>query len=220
LGGEGLNRELHAFDVDGTLIDGNISFHFGLFLYKKKKISPFRLLYLALFYNCQKLGLVSIDRLHDQACRHLFQGVEEQRLDLLAEEFLDLKLQGLYKQNILSELQDAKSKGHLVFLLSSSPWFLVNKIGKRLGIEGAFGVKWRTNPSGRIVARENSMGGVEKGNILKTLAARLKIPLSQTVAWSDSILDLPFLQQAGIAIVVNPDRQLVREAKLQGWKIQ
>jgi len=61
--------------------------------------------------------------------------------------------------------------------------------------------------------------GENKRRLMVEQAKRLQIPKQACCALSDSVLDLPLLEEAGEAIAVNPDRRLRREARRRGWKI-
>jgi len=51
------------------------------------------------------------------------------------------------------------------------------------------------------------------------LARERGFSLSDATFYSDSITDLPLLERAGEAVVVNPDGRLRRVARRRGWSV-
>jgi hypothetical protein len=52
-----------------------------------------------------------------------------------------------------------------------------------------------------------------------TLAGREGIDLSESYAYTDSVTDEPMLRAVGHPVAVNPDRDLARVAREEGWPI-
>jgi hypothetical protein len=55
--------------------------------------------------------------------------------------------------------------------------------------------------------------------IIEEVAKRDGIDLARSYAYSDSATDLPMLRAVGTAVAVNPDRELARAARDEGWEI-
>jgi hypothetical protein len=71
--------------------------------------------------------------------------------------------------------------------------------------------------SGRLTGAV--LQGPAKAGAVQSHAAMAGIDLSRSVAYTDSINDLPLLELVGEAEVVNPDRQLRRVAERRGWAV-
>lgn len=212
-------RYLSAFDLDGTLIKGNISVHFGLYLAQKKLISKWILTRLFFVYISHLMGIVSLDSLHKKSCNALFKGLPLKTLNDWVEVFLDERLDQLHHPVGMKEFTQARVEGHYLALYSSSPDFLVSAVGKRLLFHHAQGVMWQVGDHGCIDSVAKIFSGKEKAQALKFLSDSLSIPKEKTIAYSDSIQDLPFMQSAGIAIAVAPSRKFKKICKSLGWKI-
>lgn len=63
------------------------------------------------------------------------------------------------------------------------------------------------------------IGSVFQGRDKARFIKELSIGQENIVAYSDSHLDLPFLLSAGCAVLVNPDRKLLRFSKHRNWSI-
>jgi phosphoserine phosphatase len=61
--------------------------------------------------------------------------------------------------------------------------------------------------------------GAGKATAIERMAAAEGIDLSQSYAYSDSESDLPMLRAVGHPVAVNPDANLARIARQEGWQI-
>ncbi len=61
--------------------------------------------------------------------------------------------------------------------------------------------------------------GAGKARAIEQLAAREGIDLNASYAYSDSASDLPMLRAVGHPVAVNPDAELARVAREEGWEI-
>ena len=58
-----------------------------------------------------------------------------------------------------------------------------------------------------------------KAAAIRQLAAERGIDLAESYAYSDSESDLPMLRAVGHPVVVNPDAELARVAREEGWRV-
>jgi phosphoserine phosphatase len=58
-----------------------------------------------------------------------------------------------------------------------------------------------------------------KAEAIRALAEREGIDLAASYAYSDSESDLPMLRLVGHPVAVNPDTELARVARAEGWEI-
>ena len=63
------------------------------------------------------------------------------------------------------------------------------------------------------------MYGEGKVEAMREFADEHEIDLERSYAYSDSVSDLPMLRAVGIPVVVNPDDELTRIAKAEGWRV-
>jgi phosphoserine phosphatase len=61
--------------------------------------------------------------------------------------------------------------------------------------------------------------GPDKADAITRLAEEESLDLAGSWAYSDSITDLPMLESVGHPVVVNPDRNLRREAARREWPV-
>lgn len=211
---------IEAFDLDGTLIEANISFRFGSYLFCKKFFKPLELIRPILYYSHHKFLQLPLNRLHQKTFRSLFKGRSIGPIRLHAEQFIDRHLDAMLYSPTLRRLQEAQKDRHtVVAIFSSSPDFLVAPIAKKLGVGYWIGSTYRVDSVGQFTEIPKVIQGEDKADLLQKMAQFLGVELCATTVYSDSILDLPFLQVGGSVVAVQPDRKLKALSLQRGWKI-
>lgn len=201
------------FDLDKTLSIENLSFAFGKFLYRRSFFSFRAMIYLAQTYSLHKLGLLNLKAVHDKSFARIFLGADFPFVQELMEEFLTEKEGFLWRPSILSELQKLQSLGIETILLSSSPSFVVEPAAKRLGFSAFASTLYGKD---RV---EYLLTGEEKARFVQEFATQKSLKSIHFQAFSDSVLDLPFLESVGVPVAVFPDKKLLKIARERGWKI-
>ena len=206
-----------VFDLDHTLACGNVSFAFGRFLFSKKELSLLQSLYLAGVYSLHKLGVCSLSHLHKAAFRCFFYNKCKKKIAALADEFLRLKKKTLFRPDLLKLLFCAMKEGQEVWILSSSPDFLVEKVATLLGVAHYAGSCYKEDEQGKFSCISSIMDGKTKEAVLDQFLQ--ETGWNNVVVYTDSILDLPLLEKAGVPIAVFPDRALRKVAKSKSWNV-
>lgn len=213
------STSLSAFDLDHTLLKVNSSFSFGKYLYQQKHIPLSAFLFIirsSIYYN---LGLLSITTLHQRAFKRLFYGKSVPTVELWVSSFLDKHLEGLFYSPAIKALQNAQKDGHITAIISSSPQFIVEPIAKRLGLTLCLATEYAIDKDNRFCEIASLMLGEDKAHFLSSFINEQNINKNKVIAYSDSILDLPFLLAAGSAVAVNPDRKLRLFCLKNKWPI-
>lgn len=192
----------HVFDLDHTLLKGNVSFEFGKHLYRQGFISLREVVVLLFFYGRHRYLAGSLDKLHRAVFTFLFKG---KSLGLIERE-VDLFLPTLLSRLTLPLAHRVKTGG---LILSSSPDFLVRPLARQLGAEGK-GSLYAVDAQGNFSHIVSIMDGQAKADAL---------PSGPCTFYTDSLLDLPALEKASIPIVVGSDKKLCQLARQRGWQI-
>ncbi len=137
----------------------------------------------------------------------------------LVKEFIDRSLATMLYLPVAEHLFASQEQNDIVLLLSSSPQFLVAAIGEALQIKFWQGTTYECDKEGRFNKISHIMEGEEKARFVKKWMKQLDIPLSSTIIYSDSSLDLPLLKIAGKPIAVVPGFRFKRFCRRQGWEI-
>lgn len=210
---------ISAFDLDHTLLSGNSSYLFGRYLYKHKILSFFDLAFIVRCNILFKLGLLPIKSLHHAAFERLFKGRSLQDVQSWAIAFIDEHFEKLLYLPAFEALQASVAGGHLAAILSSSPDFLIAPIAARLNITVWSATCYSVDKDHRFCDILRLIQGNDKAVLLEQLRVSHAVPLHHVHAYSDSYLDMPFLQAAGNAIGVNPDAKLRNACLRNKWKI-
>ena len=149
----------------------------------------------------------------------LLDGVRVRDLQRLAPAVLAGVLPRLYPRmlEIAYEHQDA---GRPIFICTAAAQEMAELMAVVLTFDGAVGSvsevvdgQYTGRPGGPFTYREG------KAAAIRELAVREQIDLSASWAYSDSESDLPMLRLVGHPVAVNPDAELERVARAEGWEI-
>lgn len=210
---------MSVFDLDHTLLKVNSSFALGQYLYRQKVFTLATMCYLVLCYGVHKSGLLSIEKLHKNIFNKFFRGKQLHFIAKHAKEYFENSLNSLFYQPATAKLQAALEQGHFVAILSSSPDFLVQLIAQKLNVHDWRGSSYLVDGSNNFSQLGDLVQGHNKAAYVRSHAAYLGIDKHNITAYSDSILDLLFLQSAGQKVAVMPDRKLRKLCHLHQWHI-
>lgn len=212
------------FDIDNTLVQGSSLILLAEELAKRRYI-PMRELVPALAKQIRYRvsGSENADDIasgREQALS-IVKGKSVEELKALCKDIVDRQmLNKAYEETIeLAAMHIAA--GQQVWLVSATPVQIGQALAERLGFTGALGtVAEEENGvfTGRLVG--DILHGPGKKHAVAALAAIQRLDLAKCTAYSDSINDLPMLEMVGSPVAINPDRDLRRHAKAQGWLVR
>ena len=209
------------FDLDRTLIAGSSAFQFGRAAYKAGLVSRRQLAGDA-WENVRFRLRGSTDKSTDalrERIGTMLEGVRVRDLQRLAPDVLAGVLPRLYPQmlEIAYEHQDA---GRPIFICTAASQEMAELMAIVLTFDGAVGSvsevvdgHYTGRSGGPFTYREG------KAEAIHELAGREDIDLSVSWAYSDSESDLPMLRLVGHPVAVNPDAELGRVARGEGWEV-
>jgi phosphoserine phosphatase len=207
------------FDLDHTLLKVNSSFSFGKFLYRRGLLGPAQLLRLGLVYFLHTIGIFSITSVHKIVYKSLFHGRSSSFFDNEVNLFLEENFDGMLNEPVIERLKSAQAKNHFVAILSSSPEFLVKAMANRLGVSHFDASVYAVDEKLHFLRIDRLVQGKDKALWAAAAAQNQSISKSNISVYSDSILDLAFLESGGIQVAVNPDRKLRKLCRLHKWEI-
>jgi HAD superfamily phosphoserine phosphatase-like hydrolase len=209
---------LAVFDIDGTLVTGpSTEKRFFLHLLRSGKIGPRQVLAF-LWFLC---------RWTPRFGRHVFKKnkaylawLRAEEIERLARTWARTSLQRAWFAPCVERLRRHQEQGDVVVLLSGTPDFVAAAIAAQLGVKHAIGShcvvrdgRFRPDPP---VSHPFTGRKVE---IVSELAREAGIAPADTVAYGDSIYDLPVFRAVGTAIAVRPDEELAAVADGEGWEV-
>ncbi len=112
--------------------------------------------------------------------------------------------------------------GHRVAMITASPWYTADPLARALGLapEDVLATRFEVKNglfTGRLL--EPMLYGAGKLSAAAAYARRHGLNLAASFFYTDSISDLPLLENVGHPVAVNPDRSLRRLAETKGWSI-
>lgn len=212
-------QKISLFDLDHTLLKGNTSFLFGSYLHKKRVFKTWKWVKLAALYLMHKAGFLTLLQLQNKAFKDFFLGRKAESLLPYLKDFIEKDLKKNLYLPTIEKLESAKKENHHIYILSNSPDFVVGKVADYLGVKNWKATEYALNEKGEFSSISLFFEGIDKAEYLKKVRLRFNIEKENSIAYSDSILDLAFLEAAGKAIVVNPDRKLKQVALQNKWEI-
>ena len=105
-------------------------------------------------------------------------------------------------------------------LLSGTPQFVAEAIGKALGVERVIGSRCVAATGGSAPSHHaRHPFREEKAALVAALAREHGVEATEVTAYGDSIYDLPLLRSVGTAVAVRPDEELADVAAAAGWEV-
>jgi HAD superfamily hydrolase (TIGR01490 family) len=203
-------------------MEGSSAFQFGRAAYRAGLLSRRQLLadaWANLRFRLRGATDADTHALRDRISASLA-GTRVRDLERLGVDVLAGVLPRLYPQmlKVAHEHQDA---GRQVYIITAASRELAEILARVLAFDGGIGSQFSEvqdgvytgTPAGLFVYRS------EKAEAMRQLASREGLDLSCSYAYSDSESDLPMLHAVGHPVAVNPDRELLRVAREQGWEV-
>src|SRR4051794_40456795 len=209
------------FDLDKTLMEGSSAFHFARASYNAGQLSR-RQLARAVRDNIRFRVSGSTDEATDALREQVYAAISGRRvvdLQRLTPQVLAGILPRVYPQmlDVAYRHQDA---GRRVFIVTAASNEIAELLAHVLVFDGGIGARsevrdgvYTGRPDGPFTYREG------KAEAIRQIAAERGYDLAESWAYSDSESDLPMLRVVGHPVAVNPDSELARVAREEGWEI-
>lgn len=209
------------FDIDGTLISGStLALYLGWLreLGLMRRGDGLRVLGYELLY---RLGLLRIEQAYGWLGRRT-SGLGTEELTREGERWCEETLVAQLFPAALRCIEEHRRQGHRVALLTASVSFISIPLARKLGIPKEDVLcTWFEQEQGRLSGRvrEPICYGTGKVHHAREHARAQGCDLSRSFFYSDSVSDLPMLEEVGHPRVVNPDRLLRAQARWRGWEV-
>ncbi len=213
-------RAAAFFDLDKTIIAKSSVLAFGRPLYKEGLLSKRSIMRSA--YGQVVFMLVGADEKKMEKLRvamlQMIKGWSQAEVAEIVRETLDDVVTPIVFREALDLIQEHQAKGRAVVIVSSAPEEVVRPIGEFLGVDDVIATRAEVGSDGLYTGELSYYGyGPFKAEAISELAEREGFDLAQSYAYSDSVTDEPMLRIVGNPVAVNPDRELAKVAKAEGW---
>jgi HAD superfamily hydrolase (TIGR01490 family) len=203
-------------------MEGSSAFQFGRAAYKRGLIGRRQLLadgWANLRFRLRGSTDEDTRELRDRISASLA-GTRVKDLTRLGADVLAGVLPRIYPR-MLALAHEHQDAGRRVYIITAASNELAEMLAQVLALDGGIGSQFSVvkdgvytgEPTGVFVYRTG------KARAIESLAEREGIDLSASYAYSDSESDLPMLQLVGNPVAVNPDAELARVARENGWQV-
>ena len=216
-----MGRGAAFFDLDKTLIEGSSAIHFARASYRAGVLSR-RQLAKDLWANVKYRLEGSTDEGTEMLRNRVLDGIAGRRVVDLAR-LAPGALAGILPRAYPEMLEEAwahQDAGRPAYIVTAVSQEMAEMMAHVLIFDGGLGMRseiadgrYTGRPDGPFTYREG------KAEAIREMAARDGIDLAESYAYSDSESDLPMLRLVGNPVAVNPDPELRRIAREEGWRI-
>jgi HAD superfamily hydrolase (TIGR01490 family) len=122
---------------------------------------------------------------------------------------------------MLDEVHSHQDAGRATVIVSAAGQGIVETLAGVLDMDAGIGTPYAIGADGRFNGELDGpfMYGRGKEQAVEGFAAERGIDLAASWAYSDSASDLPMLRAVGNPVAVNPDPELARIARDEGWRV-
>jgi HAD superfamily hydrolase (TIGR01490 family) len=214
-------RAAAFFDLDRTLMAGSSGIYFARAAFESGMISRGRLAR-DLLENLRFRLRGSTDERAEAVRRRVGEMIADvpvRELKRLTPRVLVGVLPRIYPQ-MLQRAYDHQEEGTPVYIVTAALQEMADVLAQVLVFDGGIGSRLEVR-DGVYTGREGGPFNYREGKVasIARLAEQEGFDLSASYAYSDSESDLPMLRAVGHSVVVNPDAELTRTAKEEGWEI-
>ncbi|MEM7588905.1 MAG: HAD-IB family hydrolase [Myxococcota bacterium] len=210
------------FDLDKTLLDINSARLWMRWQRKQQRVSFWQTLQATYWLTLYHLGFAGVESAVRQAVRCNFAGTSQKEILQQVKTFYTEELHNKYRPKAMQVLQQQRSLGRRLVLLTSALQELAELVMEDLHLDDCLCTRLQVDTKGNYTGQvvEPMCFGKGKLQLAQDFADKNQTTLKECVFYTDSVWDLPVLQQVGNPVVVNPDPNLRRKARRQGWPIE
>ena len=213
-------RRLAVFDLDHTLLATDSDHLWGRWLIDNGVVD--REVYEReneRFYGLYTAGTLDIHEYAAFSLRPLVEQPLERMLELRAR-FVDEWIKPAVAAGTPALLERHRAQGDDLLITTATGRFITEPIAELLGVGTLIATDAEVHDgryTGRIAGIPNFQGG--KVQRLRQWLKAQTAPYEHVTAYSDSRNDIPLLEEAHIAIAVDPDPVLRATAEHRGWQV-
>lgn len=208
------------FDLDKTLLGVNSATLWIRSEVALGHITRLQALRASLWIARYHLGMVSMQDAVLAAIAHLA-GTAAQPIQERTTLFYKEQVRPLYRPGALRALEEHRSAGDRLVLLTSSSGYLSELVARDLHLDAILCNRFEVDDRGLHTGRPlgTVCFGAGKRIHAEGYAREAGVALSACSFYTDSYSDLPVLEVVGRPVAVHPDYRLRREAVRRGWPV-
>jgi HAD superfamily hydrolase (TIGR01490 family) len=207
--------------MDRTLLDATSGTLYARYLYRNGQMGRRQLAKVAWWGLLGRLGLLDMQTLVPRMLGDMA-GDDEAALRQTCDLWFAADVLPHLTEAGLQRVSEHKAWGHVVAIVSGSTQYVVGPLADHLGIPGQYVCTHIESENGRLTGRIVPPVCYGEGKVVwaQRFAADLDLDLSASYFYTDSISDLPLLEEVAHPVAVNPDPRLRRLAQKRGWSVE
>ncbi|WP_346837772.1 HAD family hydrolase [Microbulbifer sp. SAOS-129_SWC] len=213
--------QLAIFDLDNTLIGGDSDHAWGEFLVQREQVDGERFREANdRFYRDYQRGELDIFAYLEFALEPLAQ-LSRGQLDSLHQQFMEEVVNEIWLPRAEELIGRHRRAGHHIMIITATNRFVVAPIAERLGVDTLLATE-PEEVDGLFTGRVLGEPCYRSGKVLRLhqwLAHNPSYQSAEKWFYSDSINDLPLLQEVEHPVAVDPDTDLRAQADTRGWPV-
>lgn len=203
-------------------MEGSSAFQFGRVAFKAGLLSRRELLadgWANLWFRLRGTTDQDTHALRDRISRSLA-GTPVLALERMRAPVLAGILPRIYPQ-VLALAHEHQDAGRRAYIVTAASHELAEALADVLALDGAVGSQFSEVVDGVYTGQPAGLFvyGRDKARAIEQLARTDGLDLAASYAYSDSASDLPMLRLVGHPVAVNPDPELGRVARAEGWEV-
>ncbi len=207
------------FDMDRTLIAANSGVSFMRYSLRRGKTSRWRAFKSMLDYARYRFDLLDMEKAYRDSLK-LLVGIREEELIQFCQEWFEEMVRDLIYPQAIACIRQHRAVGETPVIISNATVYVVEPLARHLGIGHFLGTRLEVC-NGRFTGNYVEPLCFRSGKIFwaEKLIRELGGEFSASTFYTDSITDLPLLEQVQHRRIVNPDPRLRALAKRRRWPI-
>ena len=216
-------RNLTLFDLDGTLIAGDSDHSFGEFMVSigwadgdawRRRNDEFYATYVA--------GALDVHAYVDFATS-VWRGRTPQELEAVHDRFMNEVIGPMITPQAIDLIRQHQAAGDLVAIVTATNEFVTRPIAAAFGVPELLAIELERDAQGAVTGAIKGVPTYQHGKVTRVeqwLAAQDAgwNDFDRISVYSDSINDLPLLEQATDPVATNPSAALEGVAAERGWR--
>ena len=211
---------LALFDLDNTLLGGDSDHAWGDYLCERGILDPIAYKQRNdAFYQDYLNGTLDLQA-YLAFSMEIFAATEPAQLDQWHREFMRDCIEPIILPKALALLQQHREAGDKLVIITATNRFVTAPIARRLGVRTLLATECERDGE-RYTGRSTDIPCFREGKVtrLKRWMLENSYDLQDSYFYSDSLNDLPLLEQVTHPVAVDPDPKLREEAERRGWPV-
>jgi putative phosphoserine phosphatase/1-acylglycerol-3-phosphate O-acyltransferase len=208
------------FDMDRTILSGSSGLLYMRYLWRRGQASWRSMLLSSWYAALYKVGILNYPVVAAKLASSVSSNREEDTREL-CQRFFDEMLANYIAPKAVQRLNEHRTQGHLVTVISAATAYVVGPVASHLGIEEYLCTQLEV-VDGRFTGSVIEPGCYGPGKVYwaRYYAQRHDADLAQAYFYTDSCTDLDLLELVGHPVAVNPDARLRGLAATHRWPVE